>query len=312
MALEGTMHTPLGNLPKKEVAIGGGLLAAVLGIVWIRSRNAGANAAADSGATDTSTLDPAVYDTDTGQTWASEGLGPYGQDPNGGQFDSSSFTGGQVIGYDSQGNPIYGPVGGSGGGNFTNPNSGPGTFTSNANWDQYATDFLVNTLGQDGPTVSKALGAYLAGSPVTDSQVAIINQATGVAGMPPVTGANGMPPNFNHVGSSNGGGTVAKNPVSNLHLVSKTSTSIQVDWNASPGAKTYLVTTFSGGRTVNKKTVTAPNSRATINGLHPGTNYNIRVRAQPGGTGGRDANISVRTNASTPKHPVHSPTPVRR
>jgi hypothetical protein len=288
MALEGTLSTPLGKVPKKTAVIAGGGIVGVLGIAWYRSKNAGASADTSS----TSTLDPAVYDQETGQTWESEGLGPYGEDPNGGQFDSSSFTGGQVIG--------SGGGGSFGGGSA--PNTGPGTFTSNGNWSQYATDYLVNTIGRDGPTVSRALGAYLAGSPVTDSQIGIINEATGAAGMPPVTGANGRPPAFNHVGTTTGG--IAKNPVDGAHVVSKTTTSVQVDWNASPGAKSYLVTTFQGSKTVNKRTVTAPVSRITVTGLHPGTNYNVRIRAQPGGTGGRDANVSVRTNASTPKVPV--------
>lgn len=303
MALEGTLTTPLGKIPKKTAVIAGGGLVGVLGIVWYRSKNASAGAT-PAGA---STLDPAIYDQDTGQTWESEGLGPYGQDPNGGQFDSSSFTGGQVIGYDQTGNPVYGSGGGGSFGGGSAPNTGPGTFTSNGTWEQYAVDYLVNTIGRDGPTVSRALGAYLAGDPVNDTQVGIIHEATGAAGMPPITGANGRPPAFNHVGGTTGG-TTAKNPVEGAHVVSKTTTSFQVDWNASPGAKSYLVTTFQGGKTVSKKTVTAPNSRITVGGLHPGTAYSVRIRAQPGGTGGHDANVSVRTNATSPRHPV----PVRR
>jgi hypothetical protein len=304
MALEGTLTTPFGAIPKKQAVLVGGGLAGILGIVWVRSRNQAASASASP---DTAALDPAVYDTSTGQTWESEGLGPYGQDPNGGQFDSSSFTGGQVIGYDGSGNPIYGPSGGGFG--TPTPNTGPGTFTSNAQWEQYAIDYLVNTVGLDGAKVSSALGKYLNHQPVTDAEIVIINQATGAADKPPVAGPNGDPPGFIHVtgGIGGGTGTVAHNPVAGLKVVNKTGTSVEIDWQASSGAKSYLVTVFQGTRIIRRNTVNAPNSRLTAGGLHPNTPYKFRVRAQPGGTGGHDANISVRTDrAIIPRHPVQT------
>lgn len=299
MALEGTVKTPLGTVPKKQAALVGAGLVGILGVAWYRSKKSAQTATASG--TDTTNLDPSIYDTSTGQTWASEGLGPYGQDPNGGQFDSSSFTGGQVIGYDGSGQPVYGPAGGSFG--TPTPNSGPGTFTSNAQWTQYVEDYLINTLGQNPVTVSEAIGKYIGGRPVDDAEVSIINQATAAGGLPPTAGATGNPPGFNHVAGSSGG-TLAHNPVSGLKIVHKTATSFEADWTASKGAKSYLVTVFQGSRTVQKRIVTVPNSRLTVAGLNPGTQYRVRVRAQPGGTGGRDASISVRTNASTPVHPV--------
>lgn len=306
MALEGSVTTPVGKISKKTALITGGGLTAVLGIVWYRSKKTAA--ATNAQTTDTTNLDPSIYDTSTGQTWASEGLGPYGQDPSA-QMDSSSFTGGQVIGYDGSGQPIYGPAGGSFG--TPTPNSGPGTFTSNGQWSQYAQSYLADTVGLNASTVSEALGAYIEGRPVTDAEVAIISQAIAFAGVPPVSGTTGNPPGFNHVatgGTGGGTGTVAHNPVNGLKIEGKTSTSFTVNWNASKGAKSYLVTVFKGSTTIKKQTVTAPNSRLTVTGLIPGTSYRVRVRAQPGGTGGRDANISVRTDAN---RVTHGPIPVR-
>jgi hypothetical protein len=186
------------------------------------------------------------------------------------------------------------------------PNTGPGTFTSNGQWTQYVTDYLVNTLGLPASNVSAALGAYIEGHPVTDAQISIIDQAIAAGDKPPVPGVNGNPPGFVHVGVIGGGtGTVAHNPVTGLKVVKKTSTSVEIDWNKSSGAKSYLVTVFQGTRIIRRNTVNVPNSRLTVSGLHPNTPYKFRVRAQPGGTGGHDANISVRTDrAVVVRHPV--------
>jgi len=287
MAIEGTIKTPLGAVQKKTALMVGGGGVLVVGVVYYRSKKSASAAASSTTTAADSTLDPSVYDQTTGATWASEGLGPYGADPNANQFNSGNSTGsGQVIGYDSSGNPIYSPAGG------TAPNTGPGSFTSNAQWAQYAEEYLVNTVGSDAAATGNALGKYITGGPVDDTQFSIIQSAIAFAGAAPVAGNGGFPPNINHVGTPPGTGN-AKNPVSGLKVTDDGFTSITVGWEKSTGAKSYLVTALDGSKVVSKKTATGTTAR--MGNLKRGTSYTIRVRAQPGGTGGTDANINATT-----------------
>lgn len=292
MAIEGNVKTPLGEVPKKTAVIAGGGAVLLIGVVYYRSKKSAASAAASTPASAAdSTLDPSVYDQSTGATWASEGLGPYGQDPNANQTDSSSSNGSQVLGYDSNGNPVYQA------GN-PSPNTGPGSFTNNAQWAQYAEDYLVNTVGMDASTVGNALGKYISGGKVDDNQFSVIQSAVAFAGGAPVAGTGGFPPNINHVGTPPGNpGGNAKNPVSGLKVTDDGFTSITVEWDKSTGAKSYLVTVFDGSKTVSKKTATGTTAR--MGSLKRNTHYNIRVRAQPGGTGGTDASIEATTKGAT-------------
>lgn len=292
MAIEGSIKTPLGEVPKKTALIAGGGAVLIIGVVYYRSRQAASSAAA-SGTTTAAdaSLDPSIYDQTTGATWASEGLGPYGEDPNGGQFNAGNSTGsGQIIGYDASGNPIYSPAGG------TAPNTGPGSFTSNAQWAQYAEDYLVNTVGMDAATVGNALGKYISGAGVDDTQFGIIQSAIAFAGPTPVAGTAGFPPSINHIGTPPGTGN-AQNPVGGLKVTDDGFTSITVGWNASTGAKSYLVTVLDGSKKVGNKTVTTTTAR--MGNLKRGTSYTIRVRAQPGGTGGTDANVNATTKGGS-------------
>jgi hypothetical protein len=297
MAIEGNIKTPLGEVPKKTALIAGGGAVLVIGVVYYRSRQAAnsSQTAANGSGTSDSTLDPSIYDQSTGQTWASEGLGPYGEDPNGGQFNAGNSTGsGQIIGYDSAGNPIYSPAGG------TAPNTGPGSFTNNAQWAQYAEDYLVNTVGMDAATVGNALGKYISGAGVDDTQFGVIQSAIAFAGPAPVAGTAGFPPSINHIGTPPGTGN-AQNPVGGLKVTDDGFTSITVGWNKSTGAKSYLVTVLDGSKKVASKTVTGTTAR--MGNLKRGTSYTIRVRAQPGGTGGNDANVNAKTKGGVSSIP---------
>jgi hypothetical protein len=204
MALEGDMKTPIGPVKKKTAAIvgAGGIL--IIGIVWYRTKQQ--NAAAATTATDQSgNIDPA-----TGlPTGSPEDLAAL-QAQNQGQFDSSSFTGGQVTGYTSSGQPVYSP--GAGAFGSVPPNTGPGTFTSNGQWSQYAEQYLVDNAGGDAATVGNALGKYITGQPVTPDQTQIIDSAIAFAGYPPIAGPAGNPPGINTINppvppGGTGGGT---------------------------------------------------------------------------------------------------------
>lgn len=176
--LEGTVATPFGHLPKTGVAVAVGGVALVLGVAWYRSKNAAAaTPAVDPNATDPNATDPA--------------LDPYSSG------NAGLNTGGY---YDGSGNWIpYGPQS-SGGSSPGTP--GPGSFTNNSEWSQYVQQYLTGTTGLDPATVGHAIGNYLTGTAVDDSQITIINQAIAAGDRPPIAGPNGNPPGYIHAGTS--------------------------------------------------------------------------------------------------------------
>jgi hypothetical protein len=201
MALEGDIKTPLGPVKKKTGVIIGVGGAALIGIVWYRTKQQ--QNAAPATATDQSNIDPATG-FPVGSPEDEAALA--GQN----QFDSSSFTGGQVTGYTGSGQPVYSP--GAGAFGSVPPNTGPGTFTSNGQWSQYAEQYLVDNAGGDAATVGNALGKYITGQPVTTDQTQVIDSAIAFAGYPPIAGPAGNPPGINTINTpvppgGTGGGT---------------------------------------------------------------------------------------------------------
>jgi hypothetical protein len=194
--LEGTVKTPFGTASKKTVALigGGGLL--VVGVVWYRTKKAGGSSATSgtSSSTATDNIDPA-----TGYAYGSP--------------EDQAALASQSSGY-----PAYGGGYGYGGGSGIPPSQngqgiageGPGGFTSNANWAQYAEEYLANTVGADPIVVGNALGKYITGQAVTAEQAQVIDQAIAFAGYPPVAGPNNHPPaiNISQNGGGGGGNTV--------------------------------------------------------------------------------------------------------
>ncbi len=80
------------------------------------------------------------------------------------------------------------PPGVGGGGNVQYAGSvqaGDDSITTNSAWAQAATDYLSNTAGYGAAAVVEALGAYLAGNPLTDAQITIVRAALAVQGPPP-------------------------------------------------------------------------------------------------------------------------------
>lgn len=172
------------KIPKTWAYVAAGVVG-VLGIVWYRGRS-GSASAGDGTATDPGT-DAGAADT-SGEAFGG-GTGDFGAGLQGG---------GGIIGYDSNGNPIYGNTTGN------QVSNGP-PFTSNGAWSQYAVSVLTTL---DQTALTNALGAYIGGQPVTPAQRTLIDDAISVAGKPPETGANGFPPSINVGGSSSGTGTV--------------------------------------------------------------------------------------------------------
>jgi hypothetical protein len=127
----------------------------------------------------------------------SDGISPAdasGTDYGGAYGGGGSGSGGGY--YDQYGNWVPSGTTGTGTG-------GPGSFTSNAQWAQYAESQLSGIVNE--PTLSAALGKYLTGQPMTPDQKSLADQAIAIAGYPPVSGPGGFPPAM-HTGGGGGHG----------------------------------------------------------------------------------------------------------
>jgi hypothetical protein len=233
----------------------GGLAA----ISWYRTRG-------DTGTTEAAV--PGQIDPQTGYTYGS----PEDQAALAamagstlGQVDSSSWVGGQTIGYDQYGNPVYG----QGGGGI------PGAFTSNAQWTQSAEAYM----GSDGnDAIAAALGKYITAQPLTEDQRTIVQSAIASQGYPPVAGPNGFPPAF-RTQEAAPPGLVAQNPVHNLVLVPRY-TQMDAHWNALKNAKTYTVRIHHNGKVLQTHKIAG--TFTTFHNLRNNTSYTVTVWAAPG------------------------------
>jgi hypothetical protein len=186
------MKGEIGGVKKVYIYGGAGILIVTIGVVYYRSKKTAAAAAAN--ATTATVTDPAgnvcaaLSPTSGYCPGSPQDLAYSGESGTPVGVDSSSDVGGQIIGYDQYGNPIY-----SGSGPTTN--TGPGTFTNNAEWAQAAQTYLVdNEPSADPGAIGDALGAYIEGQPITAAQEQIVEQAIAFEGSPPVGGTNGNPP----------------------------------------------------------------------------------------------------------------------
>ena len=200
--LEGTVQLPVfGTVRKKTAALaGGGAVVFVLGVWWYRQRKASQAAAATgaSGATSGGAVtDPAgnscaALNPATGfcpgtpaDQQAQAGLGT-------GAFDTSGLGGGLSGFYYGGGSGGTGPA-------VQSTAPGPGNFADNAEWAQYAENYMITTLGADPAATGNALGKYITGQPVDTAGQNIIQEAIAIAGYPPVAGQGGDPPGIKTV-----------------------------------------------------------------------------------------------------------------
>ena len=265
-----TVTIPGGLKVNKKLAIGVGVAGAgIAGYVLYRNRQSTKSAAASTPSTGTDPQTGFAYGSPEDQAALAQLSGQtIGQSNTG-----ASFVGGQVVGYDQYGNPIYGQGQGQG--------TVPGQFVSNAQWTQNV-EGIMGSNGADA--IAAALGKYLLGQPLTPDQVTTVQQAIAVANFPPVSGANGFPPSYQTAQppSPGGGGTTggtAKNPVKGIVADART-TQIDVRWEALANAKNYLVKAWIGSTVHAQTTVTGTN--ATLHNLKPNTSYRISVWGQPG------------------------------
>jgi hypothetical protein len=273
----------IGKVKKGWVWAGMGAVALIVGIAyWKHRQNAGA-AASSSATAPASAIDPetgfpegspqdlsalqalqgGVY-SDTGDT-GSGAAGELYYDPADGLYDLTSP-------YDTA--------------SATSPNSGPGTFTTDAAWVQYA---IENVTGYSASDVQNALALYLASQPLTTTQMSIYQAALAVAGSPPAPPST--PATLQSGGSttttttSSASTSKAAGPISNLQAYSVTKTGFTAKWNPASGATggySYEVKELDG--TVVKKATTT-STGFSVSGLHSGWTYNVGVQGLPGGPG---------------------------
>jgi hypothetical protein len=181
----------IGKVKKTWVYVGIAAVAVIVGFAYYRHRQAGGSSsstAAAAAATDPATGYPTGSAQDLAalqaQSEASSGYGSYGG-------SSTGTDTGQQLYYDPADglydltSPYTGTTTGTGTGTTGTANTGPGTFTDDAYWVSYAEE---NVTGYAASAVQGALAAYLAGIPLTTTQMSIYQAAIAVAGQPPSPG----------------------------------------------------------------------------------------------------------------------------
>src|SRR6266542_409283 len=161
MSLEGSVGTPFGEIKKKTGLIILAGVAVVLSVGYYRARK------------------------EQGTTVADEAPNPATGYPYGSAEDAAALA--------EQGSSIT-PVPAGGGPSGTYPS---GMYSNNAQWVQAVIEYMMTAgLVQDGSQLSAALGSYITGSPVTNDEKGLIEQAIAVQGFPPVSGPAGYPPSI--------------------------------------------------------------------------------------------------------------------
>lgn len=170
--MAGTVHLPvIGTVKTTWVIAGVGATVVILGVAYARHRSAGSAAAAPD---DSSAAAAAAIDPETGLPEGSAG----DQAALSALDDGAAAGLGGDTGGAAYGEPFLpGTVAAS-----AASNTGPGTFTDNAYWLQYAEQ---NVTGYSVSQIQGALSAYLAGAKLTATQYTIYQVAIGVAGQPP-------------------------------------------------------------------------------------------------------------------------------
>lgn len=177
-------------------------------------------------------------------------------------------------------------------GNSTN--TGVNEFNSNDKWFAEAVERLANA-SWDARAVQSALGEFLTGQPLDESEANIVRAAVGAMG--------GYPPNGPFTIKQAVGETDAsklKAPTG-LKVVSKTATTVDLAWVAAAGAKEYGVYRSNASQTIARSTGTT----VKVGGLEPGKSYTFYVAGMAGGKSGpRSSGLSVTTGAQTLKAPT--------
>jgi PASTA domain len=214
-----TVTVPGVKKPLPKWAVGAGIGGVAVGIIYYFRKKSAAPATAAATSTDQyppdgttgNPSDPYSTDPATGTTYGDEAAGSGGAY---GAFSSSGTSDQGVIGYDAGGNPIYAPGYGPGASGTT---TGGPPFSTNSDWSNWVIAQLeVNDPNLSTTDVQNAIGAYLAGQPLTAAQKTIVFDATAVGQDPPVAGANGYPPKVLATGTAGGSTTPKQVKVPNV------------------------------------------------------------------------------------------------
>jgi hypothetical protein len=145
-------------------------------------------------------------------------------------------------------------------------------------------------IGYDPQAVAAALGAYLAGQPLTSAQAAIVNAAkaefdTQGLALPPVVLVPSTPPA--HTGNT-------APAVSGGHVISVSTSEAVVGWTGHNATSYRVKITGPGPLNGRQDTVTAP--KAVYSGLEAGHSYTVTVTpVGANGHAGHPGQITVKT-----------------
>jgi hypothetical protein len=294
----------IGSVKTVYVWAAGAIVVVVVGVAYARRRSAGSSSAdGTTAATDAA----AAIDPETGLPEGSA------EDLSALQEMSGGLGGVNDIGDTGAGGAgtlYYDPADGLY--DLTSPynpsqsgtsNTGPGTFTDNAYWTQYA---IENVQGYSAAQIQGALAAYLAGQGLTTTQMSIYQAALAVAGSPPKPPATGA-----HLATGGGGtgGTTGKpaHAPGSLHSAPDAD-GATVSWGKLDKATGYELVAWEaikGTPVIYQGQVTG--TTYTFRGLKPGSSYGWHVAGEnSAGQGPASGNQHFSIKA------VHSTGPVRK
>jgi chitodextrinase len=169
------------------------------------------------------------------------------------------------------------------------------TGTTNSQWTQYAAAQLSQ--GSDNwsyATIVGALGKFIANKALTTTEQTIVQAAIAVAGYPP-EGSHSIIP---------GGDTKITVAPTGLKVVSTTTTTAVLSWNAVAGAQSYRA--YRSGASTAVGVTDAPNTTVTVSGLQPNTEYSFQVAADSIGDtpGPKSSSVKGKTKAVSLKAPT--------
>lgn len=256
------IKTPFGTVSKRTALIGGGILVAGAALVWYRRKQTSASIPQGE-------VNPA-----TGYVYGS-------------QEDAAALAA----------QADYVSASGGGGGSSSGGVSIPGQgFVTNAQWAQEAISYMTTAgLVTDPGPLAEALGKYLAGSPVTDAQKNLIEQAIAIEGQAPVAGTNGYPPHINQSPVQ----TTTNKPAAVTGLKA-TSAMYEVDlaWSPVTGAERYEVRrlgTSGGAKGQGGELVTTYGPSAKLYPLASKSGYTFWVKAINSAGAGPETAVSTTT-----------------
>lgn len=294
---KGSVKLPgLGPVPKKWfLIVGGGSVVVIAYVLWRKRQEGPAAPAADTAG---GTLE--------GQPCVDENGLPGVYDASGVCQVSNSAMGGYFAGSGAGG------VSGT-----TPPVPGTGGFTTNGQWTQQAEADMSNT-GVDPGVLAVALGAYIAGSPVTAAQHSLIDQAIAFEGYPPVAGASGYPPAVKAqpitppptttppVTKPPAATGVTKYPAPTALKASSVGiSSVLLSWTdvpTKPTASSYTIAVYDkAGHLASQTTASAPDmpgahTQVTVGGLKTKTAYHANVWANGGKQAPPHATVTFTTH----------------